>query len=636
MKIVLLCLLACTAAGTAAGLLILLLKKLFRDKLSPAWHCYVWLLVMAFFIIPVLVKPELPAIEFPKWELPQFEQTEDNLPHTDLSPSPQHPVESIKPVQPVKNETSSPSSNNFHRDDYVGSDVSGEDTLWNFSDPVNITDSLFESMITDSQVKNRSEELYVFALGMLVFIWLGGSICFLGKQWCLYHSFIKALKENSQEADEEEKLILKQVEESLGIRRPVKLAHTSLPISPMLVGIRQTTLYLPKESLSPRQLSLVFIHELTHYRYCDLIYKEAALIIRGLHWFNPLTYFMVEDIDFSCELCCDSRVRRHIGDENAKEYSALLLELLRNEYIKAPAVGFSMDKSSLKRRLSLIVKPKNTSKVLSVLLSLFIAVGGAVCSSAIAPTVSPEDLLTEKPIKDQSTVIDQNNSNDTVHPKISQLSFNSSEILEYQDSVNSDVVGWLQIPNLDIYEPVLQTDDNYTYTDRDVHSNITRSGAIFGDFQCKMDGTLRSDNTIIYGNNLKNKKKPYRSYKELDDLEMFEKLSVLHDYSVASRTAFIHYSTSETDYVWQIFAAIDAPVDLADKLAGRLNNSIIKEACENSLYYYGVDVDKDDMILTLCTQGASNDERFVVMAKRVESGIRVQNTIGKRVNNKDY
>ncbi len=1097
MKTALLCLLACTAAGTAAGLLILLLKKLFRDKLSPIWHCYVWLLVMTFFMVPVLIKPELPKIQLPQWEQSKLDMTEEKS-QSEYLQAPQFSMESTKPVdteqskpaQSAKNETSSPLLDNSQRDEHVDSDVSAEESSWYFVDPVNVTDPIFEALFAASQEKNKSEENYataklsafvfpVWGWQVLVLIWLGGSICFLGKQWYLYYSFTKALKEHSEEASEEEKMLLKQVEESLSIRRPVKLARTSLPISPMLVGIRRSTLYLPKENLSPRQLSLVFVHELTHYRYHDLLYKELALLIRGLHWFNPLTYFMVEDIDFSCELCCDRRVRRHIGDENAKEYSTLLLELLRNEFISAPAVGFSMDKSSLKRRLSLIVKPKNTSKALSILLSLFIALGGAACSSTIAPTIRPEDLSLAKLTGDQSGLINLNNinnmrlpytltrfsdtdilplerytalssdirswvdfckklnngeqqayalvqrinqynhdgfiwliydenvwSNDrfdhsssytadaqgvhvniltsSIHPDgtkgiqkikylctegeapeeiptlnysvdgisvpchvievpweldlmldqdasneawgvlsssgdkklkgltnvavhsiaayldkvpeasdwvkacqesndgkakaivskqadgandvytwlvydptvrmgskaasdlhfnllenyisfsiyenmdenapvalqtvivsgidfeetpqfkswhsatnedvyyeveevsfdlnprsantvmprnpvpgavlksvfdsenghegidlaavvgkdvhasdygtvtyagvdeeygnklvidhgygwesiyrhcgqlfvnegdkvipnekitavveknsftepyihfelrkngvavdplnyfhemaygyyhemsveqskdrqtvsqsdITQLSFNSNEIITYQDYVNSDVVGWLQIPNLDICEPVLQTDNNNTYSLYDIYNNRSSSGAIYGDFECKMDGVLRSDNTIIYGNNLANTEEPYKSYNELDNLEMFEKLSVLHNYSVAKRTPFIHYSTSEADYVWQIFAVLDAPVDLADKLLGRVSNSDLRQACENSIYDYGVNVNSGDMILTLCTDGSNSDERFVVMAKRVPSETRSLTPIGLNI-----
>ncbi len=391
MKVLLFCLLACTAAGAAAGLLILLLKKFLRDKLSPQWHCYVWLLMMVLLLVPVLVKPELPQLKLP--EFPQVapihveQEKADEILKTPPSPS-APPVTMVEP-------STLPTYEDLEEIFYQQMDI---ETYWMEAAPSPLPEQSEYEPIRPLPIEEESAltTKLIFpdwGWNLLLVLWLGGTVILLTKQWLDYRCFSKALRENSYEADDEDELILREVEQELGIRRPVKLAVTALPVSPMLVGLWKPTLYLPDESLNPRQLSLIFIHELTHYRYHDLFYKELALLLRGIHWFNPLTYYMVEDIDFSCELCCDSRVRRHIGSDNAKEYSALLLELLRHERIHAPVASFSMDKSSLKRRLSLIMKPKNTSRVLACLLSVLIAFGGVACSSTVAPEL--EDVKEE-------------------------------------------------------------------------------------------------------------------------------------------------------------------------------------------------------------------------------------------------
>lgn len=68
--------------------------------------------------------------------------------------------------------------------------------------------------------------------------------------------------------------------------------------------------------------------------------------------------------------------------------------------------------------------------------------------------------------------------------------------------VNSDIVGWIQVPGTDISEPLLQGPDNEWYLSRSADGGKNRAGSIFLDARCERD--LSSANTIIYGHRMNN------------------------------------------------------------------------------------------------------------------------------------
>ena len=75
-------------------------------------------------------------------------------------------------------------------------------------------------------------------------------------------------------------------------------------------------------------------------------------------------------------------------------------------------------------------------------------------------------------------------------------------IIDLQNEINKDIVGWITIPNTHIDYPFVQSSDNDYYLRRDLYGNYALAGTIFMDYQCSRDFT--DFNTIIYGHNMKN------------------------------------------------------------------------------------------------------------------------------------
>lgn len=66
---------------------------------------------------------------------------------------------------------------------------------------------------------------------------------------------------------------------------------------------------------------------------------------------------------------------------------------------------------------------------------------------------------------------------------------------------NSDVIGWLYIPDTKIDEPILKGNNNDSYLYTDIYKKSNKAGAIFIDEINEKD--FKDDNTIIYGHNMK-------------------------------------------------------------------------------------------------------------------------------------
>ena len=71
--------------------------------------------------------------------------------------------------------------------------------------------------------------------------------------------------------------------------------------------------------------------------------------------------------------------------------------------------------------------------------------------------------------------------------------------LEELQKENSDIIGWLEIPNTNISYPVLQGTDNSYYMTHNYNKKYSKEGSLFLDKD--YDWTIPSSNLLIYGHN---------------------------------------------------------------------------------------------------------------------------------------
>ena len=193
---------------------------------------------------------------------------------------------------------------------------------------------------------------------------------------------------------------------------------------------------------------------------------------------------------------------------------------------------------------------------------------------------------------------------------------------------NDDVVGWLQIPDTEIDNAVVQTTNNEFYLRKDELKQYSWTGCYWIDFECTVGLTAEDlgRSTVIYGHNV--------NYDDGKDKERFSQLFHFADEQWAKEHPYIYFSTPEEDMAWEVFAVAYTTDDFnyiqvlkdrkvsSEQITEAQMINIVNEARERSEYDYNdVEVNGDDKIITLSTcsykYGRRNDVRFIVMAKLV-------------------
>lgn len=173
---------------------------------------------------------------------------------------------------------------------------------------------------------------------------------------------------------------------------------------------------------------------------------------------------------------------------------------------------------------------------------------------------------------------------------------------------NSDTVGYIKVNNTNIDYVVVQTKDNSYYLNHNFNKEKNRAGWIFLDYRNKLDGSDK--NTIIYGHNMK-------------DGSMFETLSnVLQKWWYEdSNNYIVTFTTEEKTFMYQVFSTYDIKnEDYYIKTKFNSDNDyekFLKTIKSRSNHDYGIELTKDDTILTLSSCLGAGEKRVVLHAKKV-------------------
>ena len=125
----------------------------------------------------------------------------------------------------------------------------------------------------------------------------------------------------------------------------------------------------------------------------------------------------------------------------------------------------------------------------------------ALATAMSTPSSAPED----KPEKEESAPKQEqeqeNEQEEAAKPRDPMLDKLEELSLENLQAVNSDVVGWITIPDTDVNYPILQTGDNRFYLNKTWKKQASTVGSIF--MECQNRADLSQFNTLIYGHNMK-------------------------------------------------------------------------------------------------------------------------------------
>ncbi|MTW05305.1 M56 family metallopeptidase, partial [Pseudoduganella ginsengisoli] len=116
-----------------------------------------------------------------------------------------------------------------------------------------------------------------------------------------------------------------------GAGKTPAVLESAAPISPMLAGLVQPVLLLPRHlrTFDPHQQRLIVAHELAHWQRRDHLWLHASLLLQTVFWFNPALKALAGGLSHAQELGCDRHVLAHRPVAARRDYAAALVAQLK-------------------------------------------------------------------------------------------------------------------------------------------------------------------------------------------------------------------------------------------------------------------------------------------------------------------
>ena len=126
--------------------------------------------------------------------------------------------------------------------------------------------------------------------------------------------------------------------------------------SPFVCGVFRPVLAVPA---GQEVEEMVLLHELLHLQYRDALQSVFWTALRCLHWCNPFMQYTFNRIGNDMESLCDQRVLERLEGEERREYGRLLLTMANQRYARAPGTtSISNGGRNIARRIEAIARFK--------------------------------------------------------------------------------------------------------------------------------------------------------------------------------------------------------------------------------------------------------------------------------------
>lgn len=337
-------------------------------RFTAKWRYWAWLLIAVRLLLPIGITLPQPVVTLPQ---PRGEIT---YPVSREEPAPTEPAPVGDPIQVVPGAAENDPYQQIETGMTAPTGPSAE------------TPKPAEPAITPTPAGTRS----IPVMEAVGWCWAAGTALFLLWQLGSYLALrVKLSRSRRPLTDEAILAVLERESAAAGRQKPLPV-YTAAVGSPMIVGAIKPTLLLPELELSTEQLSLVFRHELIHYRRRDIWYKLLLMLANAIHWFNPMVWLMVYAADRDLELSCDEAVVAGRDEAYREEYGRCLLAVVRAGMSRRTlfTTNFYSGKKTLKNRLATILDTTKKRRGTLALAALLLA--AAVAGSLVACTPGGE------------------------------------------------------------------------------------------------------------------------------------------------------------------------------------------------------------------------------------------------------
>lgn len=279
------------------GLLLLAIKTLLKDKLSPRWQYAVWAVLALRILLPAYTGKYYVLLPLPLW------------------------VETAKVMV-------EPHWASAYTNVYEATQVTSP-IPWLTGAPVSLSDWLFLLYVAG----------VVVTLLWYLISWL--RLCLLLRQGI------------PVPADVQEQI--ERIGKTYACKTCRAIELPGLP-SPMVCGVFRPVLALPKGKALDDH---VILHELLHLNYKDALQNVFWCFCRTLHWCNPIVRLLLNRVGNDMESLCDQRVLERLRGEDRRNYGISLLAMANDKYPRAVGTtSLSNGGKNIAQRIEAIVRFK--------------------------------------------------------------------------------------------------------------------------------------------------------------------------------------------------------------------------------------------------------------------------------------
>lgn len=173
--------------------------------------------------------------------------------------------------------------------------------------------------------------------------------------YALRYAHLRALLRRGSAAGAEAQAAVASAAGKYGLRPCPAVAVPGLKTA-FVCGVFRPVLAVPAEGAPDEK---VILHELLHLKHSDALQNVFWCFLRALHWCDPFMQYVFDRVGNDMESLCDQRVLERLEGEERREYGGILLEMASRAYARAPGTSsISNGAKNIARRIEAIARFK--------------------------------------------------------------------------------------------------------------------------------------------------------------------------------------------------------------------------------------------------------------------------------------
>ena len=388
-----------TAAATLTALFLLILQRIFLDKLSPRWQYGVWLVLLLRLLVPAGFGGRPTVLDVTFWV-----ETLRTRVELGLNSAYSTPFAASLPAAPVP------------------LPPAGAPTSW--------TDWAF----------------LIYCAGVV--LWAA---------WFVVSAVRLSLRvRGGVPVEGERRAAIEALAREQRLPMPRRIVECRWARTPFVVGVVRPALVLPMGWALDGK---VVLHELLHLKYRDVWAGWLTTALRCLHWCNPFLWFVFDKTGNDRESLCDQRVLERLQGEDRRDYGRCLLAMADNKRVRTPgATTMANGARAVKARIQAIARFKRFPQGMGLVsgcivcaLSLSLAVGAPASAAGDENTFveAPSGMIAEPELVAETLSLAAQNRATTVAGALD--AYGKGEYHRFYDGIYDELLCWaISLPREDL------------------------------------------------------------------------------------------------------------------------------------------------------------------------------------------